>query len=202
MVDDTAPKLSLRERNRLRTRADIVRASVPLFEAQGYEGTTVDEIAFAAGVSAATFFRYFAAKEDLLFAEEEELTAALTEVVAGRENPAQTLNALADPFARYAKAVLDQDSAEMWRMTRLVMTTPTLEARSLRHRLRWERAVAQQLAKENGRKTPALAEAVTASVAVSCLVSALRFWHNGSGPHDIADLVAEAFTHAAESQVG
>ena len=200
MTNDAAPKLGARERNRLRTRADIVRASVPLFESQGYEGTTVDEIAEAADVSPATFFRHFAAKEDLLFAESEELTAALTDIVAGRSNPAQTLDALADPFARYATAVLAQDSAELWRMTRLVMTTPTLEARSLRHRLRWERAVSLQFAQENGRNTPTLADAVTATVAVSCLASALRFWRNGRGPHDIVDLVTEAFTHAARSQ--
>ncbi|MBR8639674.1 TetR family transcriptional regulator [Streptomyces tuirus] len=54
----------LRERRRLATQADIEDAALDLFERQGYERTTVLEIAAAAGVSQSTFFRYFATKED------------------------------------------------------------------------------------------------------------------------------------------
>ena len=52
---------SLRERNRARTRLEIETAALELMERQGYQATTVDEIARRAGVSAATFFRYFPA---------------------------------------------------------------------------------------------------------------------------------------------
>ncbi|MBD0020663.1 TetR family transcriptional regulator [Gordonia pseudamarae] len=55
----------------LRTR--MVAESIRLFEAQGYEATTVDQIAEAAGVSRRTLFRQFRSKEDVIFADHEVL---------------------------------------------------------------------------------------------------------------------------------
>lgn len=59
---------SLRERNRRQTHQSIVEAGMKLFLAKGYEATTVDEIAEAAGISRRTFFHYFASKDDILLA--------------------------------------------------------------------------------------------------------------------------------------
>ncbi|HTF54340.1 MAG TPA: TetR family transcriptional regulator [Pseudonocardia sp.] len=58
--------VSLRERKKARTRADLQRHALRLFRAQGYAATTVDQIAGAAEVSRATFFRYFPSKEDVV----------------------------------------------------------------------------------------------------------------------------------------
>ena len=45
---------------------DVMLGALDLFEAKGYETTTVDEIAEAAGISRRTFFRQFRAKEDVV----------------------------------------------------------------------------------------------------------------------------------------
>jgi AcrR family transcriptional regulator len=50
-----------------------VRAAVRLFRESGYEATTVDDIASAAGCSRRTFFRYFGTKEDVLLQETREM---------------------------------------------------------------------------------------------------------------------------------
>jgi AcrR family transcriptional regulator len=55
------------ERNKARTRVSLATAAVRLFREQGYEATTVEDIARAAGSSSSTFFRYFGTKEDVLF---------------------------------------------------------------------------------------------------------------------------------------
>jgi AcrR family transcriptional regulator len=190
-------KPGLRERNRARTYAEIANAALDLFERQGYDATTVDQIAASAGVSPATFFRYFATKEDVLFADEESSAAGLVEHVAGRKNRSTTsAAALADPVVGFASDMLGAQSPNSRRLTELVMTTPSLASRSLRQRLRWEREVAGQLAKEDGRTAPTIAHTVAASVAVSCLVAGLRYWAADSSPDALAKLVRTAFRHA------
>ena len=73
----------LRERKKLMTRRALVDAAQRLFEERGYDGVTVAEIADAADVSVKTLFTYFAAKEDLAFAEEGVLVV--------RPHPAQAV---------------------------------------------------------------------------------------------------------------
>ena len=61
-----APPLGLRERKKAKTRAAIQAHALGLFAQQGYDETTVDQIAEAAEVSQSTFFRYFPTKEDVV----------------------------------------------------------------------------------------------------------------------------------------
>ncbi|MDA8394537.1 MAG: TetR family transcriptional regulator [Candidatus Dormibacteraeota bacterium] len=60
----------LRERKKARTRIAIQRQAIRLFLDQGYEGTTVEQIAAAAEVSPSTFFRYFQTKEDVVIRDD------------------------------------------------------------------------------------------------------------------------------------
>jgi hypothetical protein len=82
------------------------------------------------------------------------------------------------------------------------MTTPSLEARSLRMRLRWERDVARQLAHEEGLTAPTLAHTMAGAVAVSCLTSAFRHWSRAESAEALLGLVREAFTLLAEAGSG
>src|SRR4029453_19533866 len=73
------PALGLRERKKQRTRAMLIDAAVELCDRQGFERTTVDQIAAIADVSPRTFSRYFATKDAIALAlidEALELTAA------------------------------------------------------------------------------------------------------------------------------
>ncbi|MFE7588412.1 TetR family transcriptional regulator [Kitasatospora sp. NPDC002543] len=64
---DTAAEQGMRDRKKARTRDSIRSAALDLFEEQGYERTTVDQICRRADVAHRTFFRYYPAKEALLF---------------------------------------------------------------------------------------------------------------------------------------
>jgi AcrR family transcriptional regulator len=187
---------SLRERNRSRTKRDIEAAALTLFEEQGYAATTVEQIVKLAGVSSATFFRHFGSKEEVLFVNERDAVAGLVDLVAARQDRAQTLQALAGPVAEFAHNYLHEANAETQRVTRLVMTTRELEPRSMRMRLRWEHALARQFAAEsdaevNGRHV------LLANLAVGCLAAALWQWQSASEPVDIADATKRMFAEAS-----
>ena len=66
----------LRERKKARTRAGIRQQTLRLFRQQGYDATTVAQIAAAAEVSESTFFRYFPTKEGVVLCDDMELLAA------------------------------------------------------------------------------------------------------------------------------
>jgi AcrR family transcriptional regulator len=70
----------LRERKKAATRLAIRDAGMRLFDERGFGGTTVDDIAEAAGVSRATVFAYFATKEEIVFGD----AAVATEALAAR----------------------------------------------------------------------------------------------------------------------
>lgn len=189
--------MSLRERNRARTYAEIADAALGLFERNGFDATTVEQIATTAGVSPATFFRYFAAKEDVLFAGEAESADTMVDFVSARADRGATVAALAEPLLAYARSMIGPDSPNSRRMTELVMTTPSLEARSLRMRLRWEREVARILAHEAGIAAPTLVHTTVAATAVSCLTSAFRHWSRAEPADALLALVREAFVVVA-----
>jgi len=188
--------MTLRERNRLRTAADVETAALELFERDGYDATTVERIAARAGISSATFFRYFRAKEDVLFSGEDASADALVALVAGRPDRRRTVAALAEPVCRFAHRSVAGPATDGQRLTHLVMTTPALEARSLRLRLRWEREIAAQLAREAGTDRPDLRHTLVAAIAVSCLTSALRAGHHTGA--SITHLTRRAFAHCAD----
>jgi len=85
----------LRERKKAKTRAAIRREAMRLFREQGYEETTVEQIAEAAEVSPSTFFRYFPTKEDVVLQDDfdvvvvnselESACTALVSLLVGRD---------------------------------------------------------------------------------------------------------------------
>ncbi|MDR6199198.1 AcrR family transcriptional regulator [Microbacterium sp. SORGH_AS428] len=69
-------------------RDDVVAAALDLFARQGFEATSVDQIAQAAGISRSTFFRQFGGKDDVVFADHELLLDRLRAYLARpHENP-------------------------------------------------------------------------------------------------------------------
>ncbi|MEU6185822.1 helix-turn-helix domain-containing protein [Nocardia sp. NPDC047038] len=186
---------TLRERNRLRTREDIATAAMTLFEQQGYDTTTTEQIAKAAGVSIATYFRHFPSKEDVLFADEDQSAAAMVDRVRERADRSVSVAALAEPVAAFAG---DLEDERIFRLTHLVMTNRQLEPRSLRMRLRWERDIARVLAAEQGRGEPSSDDVLVASLAVTCLSTALRFWDKSKSPSGLSALVRRMFARSAD----
>src|SRR3984957_1030816 len=82
--EPTTAAPGLRERKRQQTRERLTRMAMALFLERGFEATTLDDIAAAADISRRNFFHYFASKEDVVFAWQEDSMAALIAAVASR----------------------------------------------------------------------------------------------------------------------
>jgi len=75
----------------------LTKAAITLFEEQGYDETTVAEIAEAAGLTKRTFFRYFADKREVLFNGSSELTGRWIEALNAAPRAARLLDGRARP---------------------------------------------------------------------------------------------------------
>src|ERR1700730_5362527 len=86
--------MSLRDRKRARTRQALVDAATELFERNGYDETTIADIAAEADIATGTFFTYCASKEGLLFPDSDARVRAAVEAIASRgpdDGPAEVL---------------------------------------------------------------------------------------------------------------
>lgn len=184
---------SLRERNRERTRQEIAAAAFALFRERGYDATTVELIAAAAGVSTRTFFRYFPTKEDVVFGDHDLAVARLRSALA--EGPAGE-----PPLRRVRRAVLAVQAPGRFpereiARARLVAEVPAVRARSAHLVEDFEDAVAEALAaglgEEAGEHARATATIVAAAV-FGALRGALRAAASLAAP-DPQKLIEEAF---------
>lgn len=146
MADMTEQQMSLRDRKRARTRQTLVDAATELFERNGYEQTTVADIAAAAEIGTRTFFSYFASKEELLFPESDARVRATVEAIATRrpdEGPAHVLlRAL-----RTAGDVSDDMTGRLAALRlQLIDTVPPVRGRALQIQLDAQREIARHLA--------------------------------------------------------
>jgi len=146
---------TLRERKKRRTREALLRAALELFTTQGYERTTVDEIAESVDVSQRTFFRYFAGKEDVAFAVQEMTEAHF--VAAVRERPADEApmealrQAMLEGWDAIRETVESAVPVELdLRLYRTIESTPALLAAHLRRSAATEETIARELAAREG----------------------------------------------------
>ena len=127
-----------RERKKRQTRDALVHAALRLFDAKGYEHTTVREITDAVDVSERTFFRYFASKEDLAVSFVRDATDALLRALATRPAAEPPLTALRNAFRESLLALAEEEGPHAEESTyllvvRLIDSTPSLLAAHLRY---------------------------------------------------------------------
>jgi AcrR family transcriptional regulator len=165
---------SLRERKKARTRASIREHALRLFREQGYDATTVDQIADAADVSPSTFFRYFPSKEDVVLQDDVDVLA----LGAFDKQPADL--SLVAAFRAASKEALDslseEDLASMRETSALVLTVPELRARAMDEYARTIGVIAEAAAKRSGRDSNDFAVRVVAGAIIGVIMAATMPW--------------------------
>jgi AcrR family transcriptional regulator len=170
---ETSSSSGLRGRKREETYARIQAEAMRLFFERGFEATTLDEIASAAGVSRRSLFHYFASKEEIVFSTKADFPDSLARSVARRPADEPLLdmaeNALLDMAA-------GQQSARLRQLARLIRDTPSLSAGDQAKYEKVERVLAKALADRKGLPDTDIACRVTAATTIGILKLATEAW--------------------------
>ena len=186
---------SLAERKRLLVREELSEAALLLFAQQGFDETTIDQIAAAVGVSPRTFFRYFKVKEDVLVEFLGQIGEHLVAELTARPADEPALTALRQAVAPLVSRLLEHPEKSL-KLTRLLLRTPAVKARYLDHQARWRDGLAAVLATRAGLGPADFRPTLTASIALAGFDAALARWVNLDGAPPLAEVVDEAFSAA------
>ena len=159
----------LRERKKLMTRAAIHDAAMRLFAEHGYNGTTIADIADAADVSRATFFSYFASKDDVVFGDAPQAAQALAAMLAELPEGTTTLDAVRN-WLRTLTGWLGDERLPL--QQRLAIENPSVAARRHQIHAEFEDIIAAALAREIASPERELVARMVAASAVGALTTA------------------------------
>ena len=164
----------LRERKKARTRAAIREHALRRIRENGYQQTTVEQIAEAAEVSPSTFFRYFPTKEDVILQDDMDtrMIEALERQPPGLGPIAAVRAATRQVFASYTEADLDV----IRQTTALTMTVPEVRARAMDEFTRTIAVISEALAKRAGRPADDLAVRAAAGAIIGVIMSITMPW--------------------------
>jgi AcrR family transcriptional regulator len=147
---DDPPRLGLRERKKARTRALIQEHALRLFGEQGYEATSVEQIAAAAEVSPSTVFRYFATKPDLVIYD--DLDDRMIEAFRAQPPELSAIQALRATFRSAFGALAGEELALQRERELLMRSVPELRDAMLGEFARTIREIADLVADRTGRR--------------------------------------------------
>lgn len=171
--------LTLRDHARGAIRDEVMRAAWTLFSEQGFEATTVDQIAAASGMSRRTFFRYFDGKDELVLERIAEAGERIAVDLAAR--PA-TESAWVALRAAFDAVVLPQEenSPQARSLILMLRAEPGVRASLLERRRRWKDLlvplVAERLPRRQGGRGPDVRAAAVTACALACLEVAQDAW--------------------------
>ncbi|WP_423463902.1 TetR/AcrR family transcriptional regulator [Promicromonospora sp. MS192] len=192
-MDPQPDGLTLRERTRRAVHAEITDTALRLFVEQGYEATTVDQIAAAAGISRRSFFHYFGSKEDVVMGDLEALGLRVRDTLEARPATETAWEALRETFIGLQEQA--SDAVTPLQIADMYAEAPSLRARHLEKHLRWQELLAPDIERRLGIVPGATADPRARAViaaALACLDVAVETWRQSGGTSDPVDLFDQA----------
>ncbi len=165
-----------------------------LFLEQGFDGTTMEQIAPEAGISRRSLFRYFGTKEDIVLGHLVEAGMAVRDALAARpasEPPWEALRGALESLALDPEYSPDRNL----KISKMLYGTPSLRAGHFEKQLRWQELLVPNIQMRLGAKTgdapDPRAQAIVAC-ALTCLDVANEIWTRRDGEADLAQLFDQA----------
>ena len=159
----------LRERKKARTRASLREHALRLFREQGYQATTVEQIAAAAEVSPSTFFRYFPTKEDVVL--QDDMDTRLVEAFANQPPDLAPIPAIRAALREAWRSFTPAEWEQIREGGRLSMEVPEIRARTMNEFGRLIDAIARAIAGRTGRCADDLRVRVLAGAVIGVMMS-------------------------------
>ena len=178
----------LRERKKEQTRVAIQREALRLIDERGYEATTCEQIAAAAEVSAATLFRYFPTKEDIVL--QDGYDPLIAAAVVARPAAEPPLVAVRRGFADALAEVYVGDVEPIRQRTALILSVPALRSRAREQNASLVDHLRQALAKRSGLAGDVLEIEVAAACCAAAVSVSVERWARQGG--DLPAIVDQA----------
>jgi len=177
------------------TRSRLVDAAFGLFVEQGYAGTTVEQIATRAGATSRTFFRHFRDKDEVLFADDDELlphlVASIVHLRDAADSGAMMRTALGDLADR-----LEPERQRLRLRQRIIEQDVGLAGRELAKQARWQRAVVEALNERGFDREDA---EILAAIGFALFTGALHEWLEADDGTTLRGRVERRFPRVADA---
>jgi TetR/AcrR family transcriptional regulator, regulator of mycofactocin system len=162
-------------RRRVTSQAELEQLAFGLFEANGFEQTTVEDIAAAAGIGRRTFFRYFPSKNDVPWGMFELELERMRGRLKACPRDIQLMDAIRVALVDFNQVEPGQIPRHRRRME-LIMRVPALLAHSTLRFAAWRAVIAEFVAERTGQRPDALAPQAIAHAVLGVAVAAYEQW--------------------------
>jgi AcrR family transcriptional regulator len=183
----------LRVRKKIRIRERLVRVSMELFSRKGFEATTVEEIARAAGVSRRTFFRYFPAKELLVFSHQDFYFAQFRRMLDEKRSGETPFDAVRRALLSLACEFM-KSRADHLQQQRIIQRSAVLIARGDAFDDEWEALIAARLGAQATDPAARRRARYLAGAFLGISRTTLKEWYADDCRSDLVKMGKEAFT--------
>ncbi|MEQ8178521.1 MAG: helix-turn-helix domain-containing protein [Amphiplicatus sp.] len=193
-----APRQGLRERKRRQTLQRITDAGVSLFIKNGYEATTLDEIAAAAGISRRTFFYYFKSKDEILLSLQSAVGDMLVDALRDAPEDKRPLEAVRDAVIKVCALIPEGD---MIVIDRLMRSSEAVQARKQASYIQQEKALFAALRERCPAPERETGLRLVAMLAIGAMRLSSDAFSREGGKRAIEEVFRETFA-ALEAEIG
>ncbi|WP_225098708.1 TetR/AcrR family transcriptional regulator [Streptomyces sp. CoH27] len=184
------PQLGLRERKKIKTREAIRTATYALIQEQGYDATTIEQIAERAEVSPSTVFRYFPTKEDIVLTDEYD--PLIAEELRARPAGESWMDSMRHVLHKAVDANMAEGPEVVRMRTHLAVQVPAVRSRMFESMSETGRLLREVLAERSGLDPGSLEIRVYAMSLIGGLMEVSMYWAENDFTGELGDLMDRA----------
>ncbi|MFP5022653.1 mycofactocin system transcriptional regulator [Pseudonocardia phyllosphaerae] len=157
------------------SRSELEHIALEMFSEQGFEQTTVDDIAHAAGIGRRTFFRYYASKNDVAWGAFDDQLTSMRAVLDAQPRDVPLIEGIRRAVLEFNRV---EPAEQPWhrRRLRLILQTPALQAHSTLRYAAWRQVVADHVAERRGEPASELVPQTVGHACLGVCLAAYERW--------------------------